>query len=324
VRRQLLPIFEKYGVQLVFSGHEHTYQRTKPMRGGVPVTSGPGIVYMVSGGAGGTLHPVVPMDYLARAEAVHHYLRVEADASSITIHAIGTDGKEFDRYALVRPTLASGTPVVNAASSVPGVAPGGLISIYGTGLATGTEQASGSSFPLALSGSMVTVNDLPAPLLFASSGQINAQLPIGIRGPATLRVTTANGSAETVIDVSDAAPAIFPGGVRHANGAQVTNTAPAKPGEALVVYLTGLGQVDGSLATGQTAPMSSLLNVVAPVQVEFGNRVVKPFFAGLTPGFIGVYQVNVYVPADLEAQTCPLRVSAGVNVSNTANIAVQR
>ena len=95
-QQQLVPIFERYGVQLVFSGHEHTYQRSKPMRGGAPVTSGTGIVYMVSGGGGGGLHPVVPKDFLVKAESVHHYLRVEADASKITIHAIGTDGKEFD------------------------------------------------------------------------------------------------------------------------------------------------------------------------------------------------------------------------------------
>ena len=196
-QQQLVPIFERYGVQLVFSGHEHTYQRSKPMRRGTPVTSGTGIVYMVSGGGGGGLHPVVPKDFLVKAESVHHYLRVEADASKITIHAIGADGKEFDSFSLAQPRLAAGTPVVNAASSVPAVAPGGLISIFGAGLASGTGQAPGPSLPLTLSGTSVTVNGEDAPLLYAISGQVNAQIPFSVRGPATLRLTTATGFVET-------------------------------------------------------------------------------------------------------------------------------
>ena len=322
-QQQLVPIFERHGVQLVFSGHEHTYQRTKPLRGGTPVTSGMGTVYVVSGGGGGNLHPVVPMDFLARAESVYHYLRVEADALKITIHAIGADGQEFDTYSLVRPSLAAGTPVVNAASAVPPVAPGELFSIYGAGLAPTTSQAPGPGFPLALSGTTVTVNDEYAPLFYASSGQVNAQMPFDVLGPATLRLTTATGFVETAVTVSATAPAIFPAGVRHGTGGPVTSASPARPGETLVVYLTGLGQVNGSVATGQAAPFSTLTPVLAPVAVEFGDRSVTPFFAGLTPGLVGVDQVNVVVPPNLASGVYPLRILTGGNLSNTFNIQVQ-
>ncbi len=318
----LVPIFDRYNVQLVFNGHEHTYQRTKPMRGNTPVSSGMGTVYMVSGGGGGTLHPVVPMNFLAHAESVYHYLRVEADASQITIHAIGTDGKEFDRVSLVRPLLSASTPVLNAASGAPVVAPGGLMSIFGTGLANGTSQSSGS-LPLALLGTTVTVNDKPVPLLYASSGQINAQMPYDVRGTAVLRVTTASGFAETGITISDTAPGIFPGGVWHASGKPVTNASPVTAGETLVIYLTGLGAVDGSIAAGEAAPSSPLAQAVAPVEVQIGDRSVKPFFAGLTPGFAGVYQVNVVTPADLAPQVCLLRISAQGNLSNGFSVQVQ-
>ena len=322
-QQQLVPLFEKYGVQVVFNGHEHTYQRTKPMRGGVPVTAGAGTVYMVSGGGGGTLHPVVPMDFLAKAASVYHYLRVEADASKITIHAIGTDGVEFDRYTLVRPVLATGNPVVSAASSAPAVASGGLVSIFGSGLAADTSQAHGPSMPLTLSGTTVTVNGEFAPLFYASSGQVNAQVPFDVRGPAILRVSTANGSADTAVTVSDTAPAIFPSGVWHGTGGPVTNASPVRPGEALVIYLTGLGQVKGNIGTGQAAPLAPLTSVLAPAEVEIGDRPVTPFFAGLTPGLVGVYQVNVMVPKDLPTQAYALTVSAGGNLSNTFNIPVQ-
>jgi uncharacterized protein (TIGR03437 family) len=322
-QQQLVPIFERYGVQLVFSGHEHNYQRSKPMRRGTPVTSGTGIVYMVSGGGGGGLHPVVAKDFLVKAESVHHYLRVEADASKITIHAIGADGKEFDSFSLVQPRLAAGTPVVNAASSVPAVAAGGLISIFGAGLAAGTGQAPGPSLPLTLSGTSVTVNGEDAPLLYAISGQVNAQIPFSVRGPATLRLTTATGFAETAITVSDTAPAIFPAGVWHGTGTPVTTGSPVRPGEALVIYLTGLGQVNGGGATGQAAPFSPLTPALVPVEVEIGDRSLTPFFAGLTPGFVGVYQVNVMVPADLPTQAYLLRISAKGNRSNTFSVPVQ-
>jgi uncharacterized protein (TIGR03437 family) len=322
-REQLVPIFERYGVQLVFSGHEHTYQRTKPMRGGTPVSAGMGTVYVVTGGGGGTLHPVVPMYHLAKAVSVHHYLRVEADASKITIHAIGADGIEFDRYSLVQPRLSAGTPVVNAASAGPAIAPGQLISIFGTGLAAGTSQAAGPSLPQALSGTTVTVNEENAPIIYASPGQVNAQMPFGVRGSATLRLTTATGSAETGVTVSDTAPAIFPAGVWHGTGGPVTSSSPVLPGEALVVYLTGLGPVNGAVATGQAAPFSPLAPVLAPVEVEIGERQVKPFFAGMTPGSVGVYQVNLMVPRDLQPRVYALRISAAGNRSNTFSIPVR-
>jgi uncharacterized protein (TIGR03437 family) len=320
-QQQLVPLFERYGVQLVFSGHEHTYQRTKPMRGGIPVTSGPGTVYMVSGGGGGTLHDVVSTDFLANAQSVHHYLRVEADASRITMHAIGTDGKEFDTYSLIRPVLAAGTPVVDAAVAAPALAPGGLISIFGTGLAAETSQSPGP-FPLSLSGTTVTVNGEPLPLLYVSSGQVNAQMPFDVRGAAVLRLTTSTGFIETAIKVLEAAPAIFPEGIRHATGASVTSALPARAGEAVVVYLTGLGQVTGGVMTGQAAPLS-LTPVLATVEAKIGDRSVAPFFAGLTPGFVGVYQVNVIVPADLPPGVYPFRILAGGNLSNALVLQVQ-
>jgi uncharacterized protein (TIGR03437 family) len=252
---------------------------------------------------------------------VYHYLRVEADASHITIHAIGTNGKEFDTVTLALPSLDSAAPAVNAASFTSALAPGGLVSIFGQGLASDTNLASGFPWPTTLSGSTVSLNGTLMPLIYASSTQINAQLPLDALGAATLRVTTANGAAEVPIFISDTAPAIF--GVLHANGIAVSSAAPARGGEFLSVYMTGLGQVDGPIEAGQAAPGSPLLRCVNSVEVDFGDVTLPPTPAVLTPGLAGVYQVNVMVPLDLPTKVYPLRVVEKGRPSNTQSVQVQ-
>jgi uncharacterized protein (TIGR03437 family) len=87
--------------------------------------------------------------------------------------------------------------------------------------------------------------------------------------------------------------------------------------------MTGLGQVDGTLATGQAAPSSPLLRVVAPVEVDIDTTSVPSSFAGLSPGLVAVYQVNVVVPQNLAAKTYPVRVSVKGNASAPQNIPVK-
>jgi uncharacterized protein (TIGR03437 family) len=327
----LVPIFERHGVQLVLTGHEHNYQRSKPLRGGIPAPAGtPGTVYMVSGGGGGVLHPVSPQPFLDQQGSIWHYLRVSVDGPKLTIQTIEVDddihgGKEFDRLVIsLPPVLSNPSPIVSAADFLPTLASGGLLSIFGQSLAPGTFQASGFPLPLTLGGSAVTVNSTPLALTYASPSQINAALPLDFLGQAMLRVTTQGGFAETPISVADSAPAIFTAAITHADGSLVSSDAPVIPGETLIIYMTGLGAVNGKLAAGQAAPSSPLLSVLAPVVVQIGDTTqVTPDFAGLTPGFVGVYQVNVKVPLNLPPKIYPLRVTVKGNVSNSQNIQVQ-
>jgi uncharacterized protein (TIGR03437 family) len=110
--------------------------------------------------------------------------------------------------------------------------------------------------------------------------------------------------------------------VLHADGTLVSPSAPAKSGEVVLIFLTGLGQVNGQINCGQAAPASPPLTVTAQVQVEIGSGSrLSPEFAGLAPGFAGLYQVNVQVP-QLAGGPHTLRIIAAGSSSNPVTLAV--
>jgi acid phosphatase type 7 len=319
---QLVPVLEKHNVQLVFTGHEHTYMRTKPLRGDVPVSSGRGTVYVTTGGAGGQGHGAPMRDFVARAMAVYHYLRVEADESRITIRAVDKDGRVLDTAFLANPSLGSETSVVNGASFAPAIASGAMVSIFGKGLSVDTRTASTVPLPEALGGTSVTVNGEPAPVYYVSPDQINAQLRMDQQGPAVLRVTTASGTAEVTVNIAEAAPGIFPGGVVHASGRAITAEDPARAGETVIIYASGLGEVTSRIASGFLSPALPLAYCAIPVTVQIGGASVSPDFAGLAPSFVGLYQVNVKLPATLAPGAYPLRLTSRGNSSNAVTVPV--
>ena len=140
------------------------------------------------------------------------------------------------------------------------------------GLALGAEDRAAAALPLPrnLGATTVSLAGRSLPLLFVSPTQINAQLPFDVQGRQTLSVTTPYGSATVDIDVVAAAPAVFlldQGGqpaIVHANGALVSFSAPAKPGETVSVYMTGLGCVRDAIQAGQPAPASPPLRRLRP------------------------------------------------------------
>jgi uncharacterized protein (TIGR03437 family) len=331
-RDHIAPILEHHEVPLAMNGHEHSYQRSKPVRNNVAVGAGEGTVYITTGGGGYGLYELTPPppvgDMTAYAESVHHYMRVEVQPYQITLRAIRIDGKEIDRLTLApKPRVDA---AVNAASFTPTLSPGALFSIFGRYLAAEEAQAQNLPLPTQFPGMGVTLNGYPLPLLYVSSTQINAQLPFDVRGAATLRVTTPNGVSEIPINIADVAPAIFlvPAeqgqipAVIHANGVLVSLAAPARTGEVVSIYLTGLGQVNGQINCGQAAPASPLLTVTAQVQAEIGSGSrLTPSYAGLAPGFAGLYQVNLQVPP-LAGGNYTLRIIAAGSSSNAVTLAV--
>lgn len=91
VRRDLVPLYEQFGVDVVFNGHDHDFERLESN----------GVTYYVTGGGGAPLYDMVAMLPESRVHAVtHHYLRVDASEKSFDVTAIDTDGNVLDRASL--------------------------------------------------------------------------------------------------------------------------------------------------------------------------------------------------------------------------------
>src|SRR5207248_10080772 len=84
----------------------------------------------------------------------------------------------------------------------------------------------------------------------------------------------------------------------HADFSPITPANPAKPGETIVSFLTGLGDVSPPLPAGTAAPQDPLSKVTSTTVVLIGGKTASTYYVGLAPDFIGLYQINVTVPSD--------------------------
>jgi uncharacterized protein (TIGR03437 family) len=195
--------------------------------------------------------------------------------------------------------------VVNAASSVSGVAAGAFETIYGVNLAGGQTT-----------GVQVLLNGAALPLLYVSDTQINFDVPqSATQGSATLTVVTPSGAkASATVNVVAVQPGIFSGGVLHAGTGVSAFATPVHAGDYIEIYCTGLGP---------TQPVGSFQETVLTPIVFIGATPVEPVYSGLSPGSLGLYQVNVQVPAGLAPGVQPLLMSVDLAHSNQVNIAVQ-
>ncbi|HLK64693.1 MAG TPA: hypothetical protein VKU19_14710 [Bryobacteraceae bacterium] len=231
--------------------------------------------------------------------------------------------------ALVVYGLLGGAPiaVTNAASgSTSAIAPGSIASIYGSGLAQSTASATTFPVPVTLGGASATVNGVAAPIFYAGPAQLNVQIPFEVSGNAAVSVMvggTPAGSA--MVPLSSAAPGIFqigPGRVAAVNpdGSINGTDHPAPAGSLVVVFATGLGPVSPAVATG--APAGPLSVVVAKVTATIGGQSAAIAFAGLAPGYAGLYQVNMTVP-QLSPGDYPLQIAVGGAASNSVTVSVR-
>ena len=227
---------------------------------------------------------------------------------------------------------------LNAASFAPATNPvsgGTLLSLFGSNLSTGTSQATSTPLPTNLGGVTVTVNGVAAPLFFVSPGQINLQTPFGLSGVVAEIQVTRNGTASNVIEVPIAptSPGVFsllqngigPGAITHADFQIVSEQNPAAPGEVVLIFLTGLGEVSPPFADGAAGPSDPLSTVVDDgLGVEFGDQEGTILFAGAAPGFVGLYQINVQLPQTAPVGAAvPLTVITTDAVSDYVDIAIQ-
>ncbi|MFP2933612.1 metallophosphoesterase, partial [Pyxidicoccus sp. 3LG] len=104
MRRNFAPIFEKYDVDLVLTGHDHNYERSKPMQGdGIAASADLGIPYLVVGGGGASLRPFAgskPDWSIIRDDQAHGFLDVKVVDGTLTAQLVETGGKVLDSFTL--------------------------------------------------------------------------------------------------------------------------------------------------------------------------------------------------------------------------------
>lgn len=198
--------------------------------------------------------------------------------------------------------------IVNAASNRPApdnfVSPGAIISIYGTGLADETREVRASDLdhgllPESLAGVAVFFGTEPAPLLYISPLQINAQVPVSLHpGEWEVRVRLKQLEGGDRVVVRPYSPGLF-AVARHTDGTVVDRSAPARPGEYILFFGTGYGPTRPQLLSGELAPPEPVW-MTARVEAKIGDILLAPedvYYGGLAPGFAGLYQFNLRVPA---------------------------
>lgn len=239
------------------------------------------------------------------------------------------------------PVVADGGILNNASYNLASlnVAPGAIVAIFGSNLTDGSsclaptcnpEFGSDRKLKTTMAGAQVTVNGAAVPIFYATPGQLGIQFPAELTGTsATVAVTVGRvASLPKTIPVDPVSPGIFTftgdgkgaGALTHADGSAVSAQNPAKPGEVVILYATGLGQVTPAVPTG-TLPTGAS-TTVTPVTVSIDGIAVIPDFAGLAGCCVGINQVNVRIPANVRsANDTPVVLSVGGKQSNRITIA---
>ena len=246
------------------------------------------------------------------------------------------------------PPVVPPNSVVNGASFRPAtdpngaIAPGAIVSIFGTDLAGTTEEALAVPLPTTLGDTSVTFNGTEAPLFAISGGQINAQAPFEVL-PGEVSVQIKRGSetsAAQTVSVAAVSPGIFAlseDGNRprrrldreysdHRSAHRQhpgRETRPANRLEFISIFAAGLGDVTNRPPNGEPPSGSKLSHTLETSSVTIGGVPVPPSFSGL-PSFVGLYQVDVQVPSEAPTgDAVEIVLTIGGVTSNTVTIAVQ-
>ncbi len=238
-----------------------------------------------------------------------------AGVSQLTLALTGAPSVNVK--VLAGPKAASITSVVNAASGESGgVAAGSLVSIQGLNLAGGVTQglAAQGAWPFSLGGVSVSLAGVQLPLYYVSDAGVSLYVPPSVPvGAATLSLTSST-TDTAAVSVVAAQPAIFPGAILLAGTSVNATTTAVHAGDYIEIYCTGLGPLAtyGNLQWTVTTPQVFVGPVSAPV-----------IFSGRAPGFLGLNQVDVQVPAGLAAGAQPVTILLGGLHSNSVSILVQ-
>jgi uncharacterized protein (TIGR03437 family) len=271
-------------------------------------------------------------------------------SSSVTLTANAVEGA-LKGSVQIGGTVQSnpGVPILNANGTVSAASyspiaipsPGELVSIFGSNLADGVEAATQLPLPTQMQSAFILLGSQTMPLLYVSPTQINAVVPYGSAGGTAQQAVARHGSSLSVpqrVPLAAADPAFF---TTNASGqgqghiyvipppkydTQILagSSTPATAGDILTMYCTGLGAVNQPVTAGSAAPSQPLAYTVGTVTVSIGGQPAKVSFAGLAPGFAGLYQINATVPSGVPTgNQIPVVIMVDGISSPVVTIAVQ-
>jgi uncharacterized protein (TIGR03437 family) len=218
--------------------------------------------------------------------------------------------------------------VVNAASYLPGVTSGTIATLFGSGFTDtlGLQTASGFPLPTQLSGTSVKVNGIPAPLFAVAEqdgqNQINFQVPhFPTYNPQLVIVVDNNGREQTFYVLSWANQLGIFGSLAHVNGDLIAETNPARPGEQITIYWTGMSGYNFVYSAGvfyipdgiPSPPSAPCVSYFDP-KVQIGGIAADVSSCSATPGLVGIGQVVVTVPPGLVSGDYDVALTMDANV----------
>jgi uncharacterized protein (TIGR03437 family) len=287
---------------------------------GLPVPNVPATFSVLLGGGNIRRADAVTNAYgIATAEAVLGPIQT----TNIFTARAGNLSARFTNSALLQPNIAD-RGVVNSASfqTGAGIAPGSYVSIFGQNLSTSNGSTSSSRLPLAIRNVSVSFDvpeagiSAPGHLIYISPGQVNVQVPWELAGQKSVRMKVSISSASGVVytvPVSDASPGLFP---------LPASQAAVGPGQTVSFYGTGFGPVNSRPASGEPAADASSTTIITPT-VTIGGIPAQVQFSGLAPGYAGLYQINVTVPAGAGSGSQEVAMSVNGVASNIVQLPVQ-
>jgi uncharacterized protein (TIGR03437 family) len=232
---------------------------------------------------------------------------------------------------------------VDAAAYSLAVTPGQIVALFGSELTNNNAAASAITLPLprVLQNTTIYVNGVAAPLFFASNGQINFQVPYSTAtGLASIVVLREDGmAAQGFINVYPTAPALFAANAAGKGQAAALNedfssnssTRRAKKGSSVILFGTGTGAqlVNGNgqavgLNDGEASTGNLLIVTADRPTVMIGGRAANVAFSGLSPGLVGLWQLNVQIPNDAPSGSgIEVLVKLGKRSANLVTLAIE-
>ena len=253
-----------------------------------------------------------------------------ANLAAATMQLTGSVGVN-----LTNPPSQAANGVLHNYNAVIGgaLAPNTIAQIYGTSLAQRAVFPGVIPLRTDFEGTNVLIGPLPAPIYYVSPNQLVVLVPAELQTNRMYPVVIESQGALTPPELLFISP-VQPGMSAFTDGkiiAQhsadftlVTPEKPARPGETLIIYLSGLGPTNPPVASGEVSPANPLAVTTTPVKVTVDGQEAAVGFSGLTPFLVGLYQINFTVPSNARAGDLDVVVSQGTAFGNTTKLPVQR